>query len=74
MPESAETFPFLLIGNKADLKKREVSTDVGHLAADDCQTTFVETSAKSGTNVLDAFTNLCRRSVEVNIMVDEVEN
>jgi GTPase SAR1 family protein len=74
MPESAETFPFLLVGNKADLKKREVSTEVGQLAADDRQTTFVETSAKSGTNVLEAFTDLCRRSVEPNVQMDEIEN
>jgi len=55
-------FPFILIGNKCDLKdKREVSTEEGLEAAEQYNTKYFETSAKEGINVeksIDEFLNI----------------
>lgn len=49
----------LLIGNKIDLAdQKEVSTDSAQRFADKIDVPFVETSAKTGAGVEDAFTQL----------------
>ena len=48
--------PVVLIGNKLDLAvERQVSTEEGQLLAKKLRCSFMETSAKSGANVKDAF-------------------
>ncbi|XP_070566844.1 EF-hand calcium-binding domain-containing protein 4B-like [Ptychodera flava] len=51
-----------LIGNKEDLSNplRVVSTESGQRLADDCGAIFVETSAKTGANIFDAFDKMAR--------------
>ncbi|KAG9398593.1 GTP-binding protein of the rab [Aphanomyces cochlioides] len=55
----------LLVGNKSDLTaERAVSTDAGKEFADSCGMDFLETSAKSGHNVNEAFTILAAQVKE----------
>ena len=55
-----ENSSFLLIGNKTDLEdSRGITTEKGKELADKIQASdFIETSAKSGDNVEEAFSNL----------------
>jgi Ras-related protein Rab-6A len=49
----------LLVGNKSDLsEKRQVSPEEGELKAKEAGVMFIETSAKSGTNVKALFKKL----------------
>ena len=49
----------MLVGNKCDLEhQREVSTDEAKAYAEKNSMMFIETSAKDGTNVEEAFLNL----------------
>ncbi|KAL6042770.1 Ras-related protein Ral-a [Balamuthia mandrillaris] len=53
--------PFLVLGNKCDLEdKRQVSKEKGKELADLLKAPFMETSAKTNTNVQEAFTELVR--------------
>ena len=57
-------FPFILIGNKYDLKdKREVSEEEGLEAAKKYNTTYFETSAKKGINVEKAVNELINKII-----------
>lgn len=48
--------PFVILGNKIDLtEKRQVSTAEGRAKAQQLHCAFLETSAKTGENVMDAF-------------------
>ncbi|XP_067880231.1 ras-related protein Rab-7a-like isoform X2 [Heterodontus francisci] len=61
-PRDPDGFPFLVVGNKADLSNREVA---GELAEDWCKAhnlAYVETSAKEALNVGEAF-QACARLV-----------
>lgn len=51
----------MILGNKCDLEEsREVSRERGQLLADEHQVRFMETSAKSGQNVEQAFIQLAK--------------
>eukprot|EP00389_Voromonas_pontica_P005983 GDKH01008982.1.p1 GENE.GDKH01008982.1~~GDKH01008982.1.p1 ORF type:complete len:236 (-),score=22.15 GDKH01008982.1:150-857(-) len=52
---AAENVNKILIGNKADLEDRKISTAAARQLADEFGVPFVETSAKSGQNVGEAF-------------------
>lgn len=53
--------PLLLVGNKCDLEsKRLVSTQEGHKLGEKYACSYIETSAKTGKNVDDAFMKLTR--------------
>ncbi len=51
----------MLIGNKCDLEKREVSTEEGQRFADKHGLIFLETSAKTAHNVEEAFLSTARK-------------
>ena len=56
--------PFILIGNKCDLKNiREVSEEEGLKAAENYHTEYFETSAKKGINVEKAFEGLLNKII-----------
>ena len=60
-----------MIGNKVDLEeKREVSKDEGQEFADQNGLMFLETSAKTAQNILEAF-NISARSILSNIKKNE---
>ncbi|KJE93531.1 hypothetical protein CAOG_08768 [Capsaspora owczarzaki ATCC 30864] len=53
--------PMVIAGNKIDLEdQREVSNDEGKAFAKDSSAVFIETSAKTRTNIDETFTNLVR--------------
>ncbi len=57
LPQNPESFPFLVLGNKADMEgSRRVSTlDVKKLCQQNGNMTYFEASAKTNFNVEDAF-------------------
>ncbi|MHA1148504.1 MAG: GTP-binding protein [Promethearchaeota archaeon] len=50
--------PHVVIGNKADLKRREISIEEAQMYAQKNHSLYIETSAKSGLNVEQAFLEL----------------
>lgn len=58
----------LLVGTKIDLPNREVQTEEAEQFAIQKNIPYIETSAKAGSNVQDAFMKLCRN------MLDKVES
>ena len=55
----------LLIGNKVDLiGERKISTDEGDIISKDFNFPFIETSAKTGKNVSEAFLNIINKIVD----------
>ncbi len=64
---SNQDIPFVLIGNKTDLIEdvgEVIDRDEARAFAENEGSIYIETSAKSGINVDDAFTELTRRIVE----------
>lgn len=62
----------ILVGNKVDLKEeREVSTAEGEALAKDLGLTFIETSAKTGESIEEAFRMLALYLIKGNITSDE---
>lgn len=64
---SSNKIPLMIVANKVDLRpmalktgQRCVSTEEGEKLAKDCDTTFIEASAKDGSNVLQALARLIR--------------
>ena len=62
-----QRIPLMIVANKIDLREMAlqtgqtcVSTEQGEKLAKDCDTTFMEASAKNGSNVLPALANLIR--------------
>lgn len=59
--KDTENVPFVLVGNKCDLEEdREVSTEKGSKLATDLKCPFMEASAKTKHNVIEAFETLVR--------------
>lgn len=60
--KSTENFPVLIVGNKSDLadEMRQVSYTQGNEFAKSICAQFIETSAKTGENVSEAFELLIR--------------
>jgi Ras-related protein Rab-1A len=50
----------MLVGNKSDLENRQVSFEEGKAIADVKEVKFVEASAKSASNVNDAFLTMVK--------------
>lgn len=64
---SSNKIPLMIVANKIDLRQialktgqRCVSTEEGEKLAKDCDTTFIEASARDGSNVLHALARLIR--------------
>eukprot|EP01128_Nolandella_sp_AFSM9_P002491 TRINITY_DN12861_c0_g1_i1.p1 TRINITY_DN12861_c0_g1~~TRINITY_DN12861_c0_g1_i1.p1 ORF type:complete len:197 (-),score=62.53 TRINITY_DN12861_c0_g1_i1:267-857(-) len=59
--KDADSVPFVLVGNKADLEEdREVTNERGQQLATDLKCPFLEASAKTRTNVVESFEALVR--------------
>ena len=68
---SPKSVMMVLVGNKVDLEeKREVSKDEGQEFADQNGLMFLETSAKTAQNILEAF-NISAKSILSNIKKNE---
>jgi len=60
--KDVDTIPFVLVGNKADLESdREVSFERGQSLASSLKCPFMEASAKTRKNVVEAFETLVRQ-------------
>ncbi|GFS61505.1 ras and EF-hand domain-containing protein [Trichonephila inaurata madagascariensis] len=67
---STQRIPLMIVANKIDLREMAVktgttcvTTEQGERLAKDCDTTFMEASAKEGSNVLHALANLVRSMI-----------
>ncbi|KAF8778379.1 Ras and EF-hand domain-containing protein like [Argiope bruennichi] len=67
---SNQRIPLMIVANKIDLREMAiktgticVTTEQGEKLAKDCDTTFMEGSAKDGSNVLHALANLVRSMI-----------
>merc|ERR1712083_1031360 len=71
--KDGERIDMILCGNKSDLpiSEHEVSFEMGRQLADSWGCLFIETSAKNGNNVHEAFEMLIKRRTELG---DEPEN
>lgn len=62
--------PCLLIGNKADMEnERKIATEDGKRLADKLGIEFVETSAKSGLNVSEAFNSIAKIMIDHYVQI-----
>jgi len=63
--EASPTISLMLVGNKIDLvDDREVTTEEGQALAQELGLTYIETSAKNGTNIGDAFKMLALQMIK----------
>lgn len=59
--KDSEEVPFVLVGNKCDLEEdREISYDKGQMLAKELKCPFLEASAKTRHNVVEAFETLVK--------------
>jgi len=63
---------FILVGNKIDLENRKVTKAEGEQMAKQLNTAYIETSAKTGENIEDAFRMLALQIVKKFIVAQEV--
>ncbi|AOA64909.1 GTPase involved in G-protein signaling [Komagataella phaffii CBS 7435] len=65
--EGMQSVPMVLVGNKSDVEdsKREVSRDEGEALARQFGCQYIETSAKTNTNVKEAFYNVVRATKSI---------
>lgn len=61
--KDAEAVPMVLVGNKVDLPKRDVSTKDGNEKAKLFRISYIETSAKTKQGVEEAFFTLVREII-----------
>eukprot|EP00828_Plagiopyla_frontata_P042666 TRINITY_DN6429_c0_g1_i1.p5 TRINITY_DN6429_c0_g1~~TRINITY_DN6429_c0_g1_i1.p5 ORF type:complete len:106 (-),score=22.88 TRINITY_DN6429_c0_g1_i1:84-401(-) len=62
---AAENVHKILVGNKCDMEdKRKVSFEEGELLAKQFKIKFLETSAKTATNVDDSFQKIARQIID----------
>ncbi|MHA1238328.1 MAG: Rab family GTPase [Candidatus Odinarchaeia archaeon] len=59
--ENCGTIPVILVGNKIDVGSREVFTEEGEALAHKLGVSYIETSAKTGENIKECFTELTRK-------------
>ena len=66
--KSEENLMVILCGNKIDLsEKREVHTEEAKRLADELNIEYIETSALTGENIEQAFSNIIRKVIEYNL-------
>jgi small GTP-binding protein len=71
--DSAPSISLILVGNKIDLEdQRDVSREEGEKLAEDLGITYMETSAKTGENVDEAFRMLALGMIKNNFTAEEV--
>merc|ERR1712018_895393 len=60
-----DNFPFIVIGNKVDLKNRSITTNKGKVWCENRNSIpHFETSAKEGHNIEEAFHNIAMRALD----------
>ncbi len=70
---ASPTISLILVGNKIDLtEKRQVSTEEGQGLALKLGLTYIETSAKTGENINDAFKMLALQIIKRFVVTEEV--
>jgi len=71
--EAAPSISLILVGNKIDLtEQRDVSMEEGENLAEELGITYMETSAKTGENVDEAFRMLALGMIKSNFTAEEV--
>ena len=71
--EASPTISLVLVGNKIDLvDDRQVTTEEGQALAQKLGLTYIETSAKHGTNIQDAFKMLALQMIKRFVVTEEV--
>ena len=75
-PKEAETFPFMVLGNKSDLEEeRRISNfDAKKFCQQNGSMLYFETSAKNGNNVEGAFRDLIETSMERRDLLGGTKN
>ncbi|MFX1274867.1 MAG: GTP-binding protein [Promethearchaeota archaeon] len=70
---ASPTISLILVGNKIDLEdKRQVPTEEGQALAQKLGLTYIETSAKTGENINDAFKMLALQMIKRFVVAEEV--
>ena len=62
------------MGNKSDLKDRDVYRELGEELANQWNCKYIETSAKDGTNINEAFYIVAREIIDYNIKQIQLQN
>ena len=70
---ASPTISLILVGNKIDLTSdRQISTEEGQNLAQKLGLTYIETSAKTGENINDAFKMLALQMIKRFVVAEEV--